>query len=86
MGYSSSRETFTEIALAMSQVCDVITVGIDIACVLNNESDSDSGTDSTFLIQHQTRFQIATLIISNDKGDSYVLGVNGGAGLSSATV
>ena len=28
MGYSSSRET--EIALAMSQVCDVITVGIDI--------------------------------------------------------
>ena len=30
MGYSSSRETFTEIALAMSQVCDVITVGIDI--------------------------------------------------------
>ena len=31
MGYSSSRETFTEIALAMSQVCDVITVGIDIS-------------------------------------------------------
>ena len=30
MGYSCSRETFTEIALAMSQVCDVIPVGIDI--------------------------------------------------------
>ena len=30
MGYSSSRVPFTEIALAMSQVCDVITVGIDI--------------------------------------------------------
>ena len=30
MGYSGSREPFTEIALAMSQVCDVITVGIDI--------------------------------------------------------
>ena len=30
MGYSSCRETFTEIALAMSQVYDVITVEIDI--------------------------------------------------------
>ena len=71
----------------MSQVCDVITVGIDIlASVLDNESDSDSVTDSTFLIQRQTRFQITTSIISNDEGDSYVLAVNGGAGLSSATV
>ena len=54
--------------------------------VLENQwlsvTDSDSGTDSTFLIQHQTRFQITTSIISNDKGDSYVLVVNGGAGLS----
>ena len=30
MGYSGSREPFTEIALAMSHVCDVITVRIDI--------------------------------------------------------
>ena len=30
MGYSSSRETFTEIALAMFQVCDIKPVGIDI--------------------------------------------------------
>ena len=57
-----------------------------LASVLNNESVSDIGTDSTFLIQHQTRFQITTSIILNDEGDSYVLGVNGGAGLSSATV
>ena len=77
---------FTEIALAMSQVCDVITVGIDIGECFEQESDSDSGTDSTFLIQHQTRFQITTSIISNDEGGSHVLGVNRGAGLSSATV
>ena len=53
---------------------------------MDNESDSDSVTDSTFLIQHQVRFQITTSIISNDEGDSYVLGVNGGTGLLSATV
>ena len=29
MGYSRVKP-FTEIALAMSQVCDVITVGVDI--------------------------------------------------------
>ena len=68
-------EPFTEIALAMSQVCDVITVGIDIGECFEQRFDSDSGTNSTFLIQHQTRFQITTSIISNDEVDSYVLGV-----------
>ena len=35
------------------------------------------------LIQHQSRFQITTSIISNDEGDGYVFG---GAGLCLATI
>ena len=74
---------FTEIAITMSQMCDVITGGREIGECFEQRLIAIAGLIKVCLIQHQSRFQITTSIILNDEGDGYVFG---GAGLSSATI